>query len=353
MTPIPRTLLIMTALLAPCTHGLAAPLVPLSTCQRLVGPGALAPESSSYRVVQREPCGGTGNQGVDIGPLGSHSVISWNDASRGQVSYCPVVGWVANAFEFDSAGVVDARVSIDGWYSGFIGGRNQYSLRVQLLEEDGGSLRVLDERIILEKDPPADIIVDDRFAVQLTARLRPGHVHHVRLVHEAHMGAYGGVGGFRGSDGFDFGYTPGRGAGYDMIEVCLTPVEDLSDIRRGLADANTSIAAVASDVAAVNAKADEILSLLRRDDRDDIEWRLYQKDCLPSLWLPAAQGGKLERSRDLVVSLTDAAEASGARGPNIRLARQKLTSADAAITSGDFQSACWMLTEALRALTTP
>jgi hypothetical protein len=169
------------------------------------------------------------------------------------------------------------------------------------------------------------------------------------------------------TSGVDFGLTPGTGVGYDRIEVCVALPEDLSDIRAGLAAANASLGVlqssvddVAADVAVVqtgvddaNRKADEILALLRGRDRQEIEWKLYNNECVPTLWLPAAQGGMSETAQSVAANLVAAARASGDSGVNVRLAEAKLASASESFADAEYQRTCKLLVDAVKAIGTP
>jgi hypothetical protein len=85
----------------------------------------------------------------------------------------------------------------------------------------------------------------------------------------------------------------------------------------------------------------------------DLEAKLYRKECMPGVWMPAAQGGRIEEARVLVAERIDSAVATGDSGVNAHVARMKLAAADAALASGQYQRACKNLADSMRALTTP
>ena len=80
---------------------------------------------------------------------------------------------------------------------------------------------------------------------------------------------------------------------------------------------------------------------------------LHDKDCIPTIWLPASRGWRLEDVRNHVASRIEAAGASGDPRANLGVARSRLVEADLAYTEGRFQDSCKRLSDALRALTTP
>lgn len=100
---------------------------------------------------------------------------------------------------------------------------------------------------------------------------------------------------------------------------------------------------------------DESLALLHQEQdlafRLGIEELLSNPDrCIPSLWLPAAQGGKLETVRDHVASLIQGAISSGDPTVGAATAANHLAAADALIGSGQYRKACQRLTRAVLSL---
>ena len=88
-------------------------------------------------------------------------------------------------------------------------------------------------------------------------------------------------------------------------------------------------------------------------DIPGLEKKLYEKECMPSVWLPAAQGGQLEIARALVADRLTRAVASGDPNVNAHVAAARLAAADAAAAAGQYQHACRDLCDGLHALTTP
>jgi len=105
---------------------------------------------------------------------------------------------------------------------------------------------------------------------------------------------------------------------------------------------------------ALEVKMDEMQALLE-DLARALLWEqlLIDKDCVPTLWLPTAQGGRLEEVRDHVARRIGAAAAAGDPRPNLAVAQARLVEADAAYGEGRYQDSCRRLSDALRALTTP
>ena len=112
---------------------------------------------------------------------------------------------------------------------------------------------------------------------------------------------------------------------YDSIEVCLDKPQDDS---------------------AVQARLDAL-------EDADLEQKLYEKECMPGVWMPIADGGRLEDARALVAQRLLQAVSTGDAGVNAHVAQARLEQADAAAAAGQYQRACRSLVDALHALTTP
>jgi hypothetical protein len=135
------------------------------------------------------------------------------------------------------------------------------------------------------------------------------------------------------------------------LEAKLDALPDLHALRDEVRALEAKTDAMDARLVALEAKADAAGAEDERRSLEDIERLLQERECIVSLWLPAAHGGRLERARDLVADLIARATASGDPSANPRLAAQKLADADAAQAAGDFQRACQLLSDALRAMT--
>lgn len=143
------------------------------------------------------------------------------------------------------------------------------------------------------------LALDHAFAQRLAARFRPETTYRVRMVLALSESGDGAT--------LDLGsLVSGRGARHDSIEVCLAAPPDDSSLR--------------ADVASLMAL--------------DLERQLYARECLPTIWLPAAQGGRLEEPRALAADLLTRSAASNDPGVNQHVAESRPEQADASITSG-------------------
>ena len=82
-----------------------------------------------------------------------------------------------------------------------------------------------------------------------------------------------------------------------------------------------------------------------------IEEALRDSSCVPAIWLPAAQGGKLEYVRDHVTHLVQMAVESGDPTINAALAERHIRQANRAIGKGEYLNGCERLVQAVQALT--
>ena len=301
-----------------------APVIPDGECTYLVGapPGTVAAmtESSSSETVAYPMC--IGMEALDVNRDRPHSIALWAQGTGGRFTDCTARARVFTEFVPDAVG--SARVVTTGAYRAFIGSAasvsNSTEIRLRLVlsrMDPTGETVLASTELLAHSGKGVALELDEPFAAELRGTLQPGAVHRLSL--EIRIVVYGGS-----AVAIDFG-SPGSGRGlwYDSIEVCLE-------------DPN----------AGVNAR------LASLEDRD-LELRLYQRECLPTVWMPAAQGGRLEAARSLAGDLLARATATAAPGVNTRVAAMRIASADTDIATGDFQRACRDLSEAVRALTSP
>jgi hypothetical protein len=234
---------------------------------------------------------------------------------------CLIQAWSEHEFRVDSDGPAWIHVSAAGRMTALLRALGASSidksvtaslvLELRQQSPDGGdrviALRPVVERGVVTKE----LVIDDPWGLTLAALVPSGGVYRARLQLEIDVEKF-----FREADVGSVG--SGRGAGYDSIEVCVTP---MGNGATGLSS--------------------------------EIERDLHDKRCIPSLWLPAARGGRLEEAHAIVQGLTDAAEASGEPGANTTLARERLQRADDEAGRGQYQRACRSLSDALRGLTSP
>jgi hypothetical protein len=257
-----------------------------------------------------------------------HSLSIWaTDRPVSDYMACRTAATTWNAFIVGPAsGSVRGRIIVRGRYLGEIveptvavEAEALARLRVELVQVDvAGAEACVTDQSALDVDHQAGMVTfDSDFGVVLEAMLLPGETYRVRL--SAAVDAYGLV------RSYDFG-SPGSGRGfwYDSVKVCID----------------------APDVATLDTRLGSL-------ELNDIEESLYRSECVPSLWLPATHGGRLERARQLVSDLRDEAIASHAPGVDGPGAAARLLASDAAAASGDYQRACCNLSQALRALTAP
>lgn len=301
-----------------------APLVEPDSCVYLVGApaGAIAAGSESTGAASRigVPCTMTAN--ATTGADGPNSAQILIQQLNPIFDSCAATS--ATWHEFQVAGgpsPVTGRVDLAGRIHGAYRRATDYVSPLVLIEATleeldplRGALELLGRtEIVRWEGASREEELDRDFGVTLTGVFHPGRTYRVSLRLSAEAG--------QRSDFIDFGPPgTGRGARYDSIEVCLD--------------------------APVGGTDDE--AALR-----DLEEKLYLKQCMPTVWLPASQGGRLEEARDLLADLLARATASGDPGVNARVAGMRLASADADILEGSYQRACRNISDGVRALTTP
>ena len=257
---------------------------------------------------------------VDVGRDAPHrltAVIRTPPAVSGAPAGAHVTAWSEHEFLLTRTGAT--LVTASAWgdirgalqAAGLTDGECSVSLALALVHVEGGSQRIVAQAEVLRRSTVNALVrVDETWARSLSFIAPVPGTYRLRLTLEIRTEL-----GFRELD-FDRA-AEGYGAQYAGIEICTTPI----------------------------ATSDEADSDLERD--------LYERRCMPSVWLPAAQGGRLEEAQALVSSLTDRAEVSADDGANIVLARQRLLRAQADAADGKYQRACKSLSDAVRGLTTP
>lgn len=136
---------------------------------------------------------------------------------------------------------------------------------------------------------------------------------------------------------------------HDALASLQASAAAAADEHASMADALDSLT---SDVADLATRLDGLEFEQREALHREIEKALFQRDCMPWLWLPESHGGRLGTAIALLEVRLEAAIASGAPGVNGRVARARLDDAtDAAAT--DPQRACRLLADTLHAMTTP
>lgn len=326
--------ILMITLAAP--HAGAVPAIAPGECLYLTGAPPGSPSATEEVIVEgsRSPevCGAMVTMGARGD--GTHSVqlnlqgTTTPDPSR---TPCLARAWAGHQFRIPAGELgVAARVDISG---GVLGSNlradattDLAELRLMVVLEEMDPVTSLAERIAERTVYATPLAVrrtelDERFAEALSFRARGDRTYEVRLelyvTRGTNVAAYTDLG------------PPGtgRGAWYDSIEVCVEAEPE-------------------PPVAPADPRIDEM-------ELADLELRLYNKECLPRVWMPAAQSGRLEAARQIVADRIAQATATGDPGVNARVATQKLAAADADIASGQYQRACRSLSDSLRALTTP
>lgn len=310
----------------------AAPEVQAGECLYLVGApigaaaAASAETSSDHGVLGG--CALVATTSVNVGRADSAEAV-FERPLVGFIGDCTAFAWVGHAFTTDlNVERGDVKVTLRGNVLGLLrsygslldGTAAVVTATLELLRRDpeSGALTVVASELLVDRTLQFGALsLDEPLARQLTAVVSPGETYVVRLFLQ--------VVGSVGIDIADLGSPgSGRGAWYDSIEVCLS-----------------------------DPSASELQARLDALEAVDLEERLYRRECMPSTWLPEAQGGRLETARGLAADLLTRATASGAPGVNTHVAGARLESADAAIASGDYQRACRNLSDTVRALTTP
>lgn len=299
-----------------------APVVRPGECVYLYGapPGAPAAATEEFAHGTRVYDLCTYSNAIEVGRDAPHRVTGEITLLGGSVPRgCIVTGWSEHRFRVGGAEPVrvmasaagDARGVIESLTDGFDPAEVVMTLAVLELRADDSERVLASERVIRHQVGTSRVVVDDLWGRTLVAHAQPGALIAVRLTLELIARS-----NFRL---IDFGAPgTGRGVGYATVDVCLTSL---------------SQPAAASDL--------------------DLERDLYERRCLPALWMPAAHAGRLEQARALVARLVDAAEATGDAGANVVLARSRLARSSEEEGRAEYQRACRSLSDAVRALTTP
>ena len=305
-----------------------APVIRPGECLYLLGAPAGAPAATtevSYDGTEfTDTCSHIPH--AEVNRDAPHRMSVWIERRNllpGEPNGCFVAAFSANEFSIPAdIGAAWLFASASGDATGLMEGagaanfdeRMRATLELQALAvAPDGSERVLAARNVLEREVSAQAVmsVENRWSSTLSVPVAGGGTYRLRLRLQLQI--------FHGLVTMDFG-TPasGRGAGYDSLSVCVTRMSD---------------------------------GVSPQDDQ--LERDLYDKRCMPSMWLPAARGGKLDAAASLVDRLTDAAVASGEAGVNAGVARERAARAATEIASGQYQRACRDLSEAVHMLTTP
>lgn len=266
--------------------------------------------------------GGTSPTSVEVGLVDLHMTSD---------DQCSATAWTGHRFALAPGGApalvrVDIAGSLNGAFLDITSIRNHELVLSCDVSEVSTTTAVpvaIASAVLMEHAPipPYLTLPDEPFSSRFEFTALPGRAYEVALRLTGHKLGTGGT--------IDFG-TPGsgRGAHYDSIQVCVEePPEDV--LRR------------------------EFATLLSTLGDDDLESRLYARECKPTVWMPAAQGGRLEAARSLAADLLARAVATGDPGVNAHVATQRLVQADDHVAAGQYQRACRSLSEVVRALTTP
>lgn len=146
-----------------------------------------------------------------------------------------------------------------------------------------------------------------------------------------------------------------RLVGLDLTDI-LDALARLEECCGAASDALGDLLDFADDATARLDAIEDLLARLEAEDREerlrDIEESLWERRCVPWIWLPEAEG-RLGEARAHVARRLDEALARGSRGVNEHVARARLDAADAHVARGEWQDACKRLSDAMHALTTP
>jgi hypothetical protein len=299
-----------------------APVVQAGECLYLYGapPGEPAAATEEFRSGTQiyEEC--TQTTTAEVGRDEAHRLTVEMSNPGGPNRECLAMAWSEHQFVVEADAPVRVIASASGHWTGLlVSVSDSWSvpteawLVLSAVEiRPGGSERRVDEsRVARHVIDASQLSVADPWSRSLQFDALPGQRLAVRLElwlrGQARMRT------------LDFG-TPGtgRGASYDTIDVCVLP----------------SSASMGSD-------------------DDDLERDLYEKRCLPSVWMPESAEGRLEDAAVLVASLVARAGSTGDPGANVALARQRQARAATEMARGQYQRACRSLSDAVRALTTP
>lgn len=334
---VPALLSCLAAALPVAISTAAPPVIAPGECLYLVGapPGEplAATEETDAGTLVRDTCTAVDEHvGTNEGLSNSAHAFALTPLGFGRRT-CTAAAWISHTFSTSPDGEpVRGHVTVTGGVLGFVelpasgsdDSEAAFDVSLQILEIDPSlpTPTILASETLLSGAAGLGLTTfDEPFSRRLDATLRPGRTHAVRLVLTV-WGSFAFTSDF-GSPG------SGRNVHYDSIETCLDPPADNSALI-ALLDAHDAA-----------------------DDAADLERKLYAKECMPSVWMPAAQGGRLEDARALVANLLSRAVATGDPNVNARVAQSRLDQADAAILAGQYQRACRNLADGLGALTTP
>jgi hypothetical protein len=142
----------------------------------------------------------------------------------------------------------------------------------------------------------------------------------------------------------------------DSLEVKADSLEVKADVGQGSLDAievkldtgSGVLNALEAKLDAVEAKLDAMQAEADAAEAEGWEEHLCALECMPHLWLPAAEGGHLEEVRDWVTAQVDHAEATGEREVSVARARQQLGIGNSMLANGLFVRACQAYARALQ-----
>ena len=266
---------------------------------------------------------------VGVRGFGDDSVQIHMDGSASAGQPCHASAWVGHEFATEPLSGGTARVDVAGHVNGTFNyertglARSALGVRIEAVVSEVDPLTGVEERVgsaVLYERLGEDVNfrVDRDVAGTVPVTVRGATRYRVALVLTARSPYTTYL--------IDFGPPgTGRGARIDSIEVCIDAPPDDSALRARL----------------------DALEIA------DLEAKLYRKECMPGVWMPVAQGGKLETARQLVADRLAQATATADPNVNARVATMRLQSADEDITAGQYQRACRDLADGLRALTTP
>lgn len=303
------------------------PVIRPGECLYLLGapPGAPAAttEVSYDGVIVRDHCSQVPH--AEIGRDAPHRITTWMDRRIPLVDEprgCQVAAFAENEFAVLASDPAWIQVSASGTIAGQmgddvpgVGGTSIEAILSLVLEQvapDGTAVSLSRDEVRHHViDVTNQLLVDDSWSGTVSARVAGGGLFRIRLAFELRADGIVSV--------LDFG-TPGsgRGVGFDRVSACVMR----------LSDGGSTVA-------------------------DDLERDLYDRRCMPMLWLPSNNHGRLDDALMLVSSRIEDALNSGESGTNIPVARARVARATTEIASGQYQHACRSLSDALHALTTP
>lgn len=330
-----RILAVISLLLVPHAVRSVTPEVRPGTCLYLIGAPAGAPAATTEETVESARVYETCDSIAHLTPhaAGDSRIEAWIEPTNplgNTAEACLAETAIGHLFSVGAlSGATNGHVDVTGAYDGFMFTRvdihtaSTSSAKLELLLEEQDPLSLawitMNSATVFERVVDGQSLeMSGSFARRLDGRFRAGRTYAVRMSLQ--------IGQTRVFRTIDFGSPgSGRNAHYDSIEVCLDAPPDDSALR---------------------ARLDAL-------EGDEIEEALYEKECRPSIWKPAANGGRLEEARALVADLITTSVATGDPGVNAHVAQMRLASADDAIAHAQYQRACRSLSDAVRALTTP